>query len=142
MNHTTIVRATKGGLYAAPLHPDSSMFARKFEKLHKAAAQHIAEAQAAQARLDKKSSQSALYKALALETEAANLAPEDDGLRSTLNLSATVIAYNCGELNLACELAAKAQHNAPAWVTQNLKVLGMLIRYATQKTPATASAMR
>jgi hypothetical protein len=118
------------------------MFARKFEKLHKAAAQHVAEAQAAQARLDKKSSQSALYKALALETEAANLAPEEDGLRSTLNLSATVIAYNCGEMNLASELAAKAQHNAPSWVAQNLKVLGMLIRYSTQKPPATASVMR
>ena len=109
------------------------MFASKFEKLHKAAAQHVADAQAAQARLDKKSAQNALYKALALETEAASLAPDGDGLRSTFNLSATVIAYNCGELDIASELAIKAEDNAPAWVKQNLRLLVVLINHAKKR---------
>jgi predicted hydrocarbon binding protein len=115
------------------------MFKKTFEKLHKAAAQSIDDAMAAKLRRDNGTHLSALRRALAFEQEAAELASER-AIKSELNLSATVLAYQCGELDLAARLAAAALDNAPAWVSQNIKVLLALINHAKKQTDLSAHA--
>ena len=104
----------------------ANMFRKSFDKLRKAAAQSIDEAMAAKMRRDEKAYLAALRKALALEREAADMAP-DEGTRAELNLSSTVLAFNCAEFDLATELATAALVGAPEWVRRNVRVLRALI---------------
>jgi hypothetical protein len=119
--------------------PAKEMFRKTFEKLHKAATQSIADALAAKLRHDHGTHLAALRRALAFEQEAAELASEH-AVKSELNLSATVLAYQCGELELATRLAMAALDDAPGWVSQNIKVLLALINHAKKQTDLTSHA--
>lgn len=103
----------------------------KVRELHSAAMDFAEQADIAKLRGDSDQVQDALRQALQLETEAAHLLEADleaEPTRSVLHRSAASLAIECGELQMAEKLIARALAGTPpSDIEEELKDLFMQI---------------